>query len=88
MSMKIRVSTFAVAATLLLGTTTFAGEPRRGHRAALEEGQGFAGQLFEWVRQLIAERRDRPEQAPPAPGAWQKDGSHLDPNGCTANCPK
>ena len=90
MSTKIRVSTVTVVATLLLGSATVAvAEPRVSHRAALEEGSGFLGELFERVREMLGGRRDSTQRpGKPHSSLQQKDGPYVDPNGktCTSNC--
>lgn len=90
MSIKTRVFAAVVAASLVAGTASFAlAEPRQSRRTAIEEGQGFVGQLFEWVRERLAGRRDAGDRATTAePGTPQKDICGADPNGSPIGCHK
>jgi len=82
MSIKNRVFTAAVAAMLLAGTASFAvSEPRQGRRAAVEEGQGFLGELFERVRELLGGRRSDVQNPRSEQPLQRKCGTFPDPNG-------
>jgi hypothetical protein len=83
MSIKIRVFAATVAASLLLGSASFAiSEPRQTRRVAVEESRGFWGEMFERVRELLGGRRASNDRTVATDSSLsQKEGTVADPNG-------
>jgi len=82
MSIKTRFFAAAVAASLLVGTASFAAsEPRQARRVAIEESQSFMARLFDWVRELVEQRREQAQSNNTERAAQLKDSPALDPNG-------
>lgn len=83
MSIKTRFFATTVAASLLVGTASFAiPEPRQARRVAVEENQSFLGEVFEWVRELLGGRRESNDRTTRSNSSLtQKEGSVADPNG-------
>jgi hypothetical protein len=84
MSIRTRVFATAVAASLLVGTASFAlGGPRAARRVSIDETRepSAFGQLFEWAREIVRVRFEGKAPAAPQSSLQQKDGSGADPFG-------